>query len=172
MGLVKMSCRRNVAKATMEMIVPTLEMSLANLPSCMLRGVFTCVRSVDRCATLPISVASPTAVTTATPWPFMTMVERRMTLGGYASLPPVVSLRLLVASGSPVRLDSSTCRLVASTSWASAGISSPTSTRMRSPTTMSRLRTSVTWPSRRTFTIWSSFMAVRTLKRRAASHSK
>ena len=73
-----MSWARNMTKAATLMAVPTLLISFANFVSCMFSGVFTAVISVALRATLPISVASPTAVTTATPRPDMTIVERRM----------------------------------------------------------------------------------------------
>ena len=77
-----MSWPRNITKAATATPVPTLLMSLASRSSCMLSGVFTDVISVDLRATLPISVASPTAVTTMRPLPFITIVERRAMLEG------------------------------------------------------------------------------------------
>ena len=77
-GEVNMSCTRNSTNAATLTLVPTLLMSLASLVSCRLSGVFTAVISVDLRATFPISVASPTAVTTATPRPAITIVERSM----------------------------------------------------------------------------------------------
>ena len=57
-------------------------MSFASLPSCMLSGVLVLVISVALRATLSISVMLPTFSTTASPWPFMTIVERSMMFGG------------------------------------------------------------------------------------------
>ena len=69
-------------KAATATPVPTLLISFARRSSCRLSGVFTEVISVDLRATLPISVVSPTAVTTIRPLPFITIVERRAMLEG------------------------------------------------------------------------------------------
>ena len=55
---------------------------VVRIPYWVQQGVFTDVISVDLRATLPISVASPTAVTTMRPLPFITIVERRAMLEG------------------------------------------------------------------------------------------
>ena len=60
----------------MERIKPNLLIILPRRSSCRLSGVLTAVFSLDVRATRPISVSSPTAVTTNRPRPFMTIVER------------------------------------------------------------------------------------------------
>ena len=173
-------------------MAPTCEIRRARRFSCKFKGVWTCVFSFDKMVTLPISVLSPTRITTASPWPFITIVERRIRFGGYvlsweeagfcvwsheksccwaaavASLPRTS----FVARGSPVSVDSSICRLMAEKSSASAGTSSPTSTNITSPTTMSRRGISVTLPFRLTLTSWSSFSVVSTRNFFSASRSK
>ena len=71
-----------MANATKDTVSPILDTNLANLSSCMFSGVFTAVLSVLFRATFPISVASPMAVTTASPLPDMTIEERSTTLRG------------------------------------------------------------------------------------------
>ena len=69
----------NAIIATVE---PTFDISLANLSNCLLSGVLVSVVSVELRATFPISVSSPTAVTTAVPRPFITMELRRIMFRG------------------------------------------------------------------------------------------
>ena len=59
-------------------------------------------------------------------------------------------------TGSPVRVDSFTCKEIASINSPSAGISSPVSSTTISPTTISRLGISCMFPLRRTFMCISS----------------
>ena len=170
-GFVMMSCPRNPTKANIETAEPILLIILASLSSCMLSGVFICVISIDFVATLPISVASPTAVTRKRPFPFITIVDLSTTFEGYVA-PSFISFTFLEMIGSPVSADSSICNSVASSSLPSAGISSPTPMTITSPTTTLRCAISTTLPFLHTFTGWSSPRAVSSSNRFAASRSK
>ena len=81
------------------------------------------------------------------------------------------SITVLLAIGSPVKLDSFTCNEIASRSTPSAGISSPCSNSTMSSTTMSFLGTSCTLPLRITLTNVSSFTWFSTSNFLFASHT-
>ena len=166
-----MSWPRNPTKASVETAVPTLLIILAKRSSCRFNGVFTAVSSADFVATLPISVASPTAVTIILPEPFITIVERRAWFDGYVA-PSCFTSTNFDMMGSPVSADSSICRSVASKSRPSAGTSSPTPNTTMSPTTTSRRGASITLPFLISFTGCSSPSAVSSSNRLAASRSK
>ena len=62
----------------MDTLAPICEIRRASRLSCKFSGVLVWVSSLDCIVTLPISVASPTRITTASAWPFITIVERRI----------------------------------------------------------------------------------------------
>ena len=123
-------------------------MSFPSRSSCSSNGVLTLSSICDASNTLPFSVASPTANTLATPCPSITLDPRITWLvWNVASESNSSSITDLSASGSPVSVDSSTLNEVASSSSASAGISSPVLRMIISPTTISLRGTVVTLPS-------------------------
>ena len=129
------------------------------LPTCARRScngvvVFFCALSIP--AILPISVFMPTSVTTAFPRPPVTNVEENsMFLRSPKAVvsPSSISVCLLTGSDSPVRADSSTWRFTASIRRASAGIKSPASTKMTSPTTSSAEGMTSVFPFRMTLQV-------------------
>ena len=152
---------------------PILPIRLASLVSCMFRGVGSVLCSVLCRATFPISVSSPTLSTRIVPWPSTTVVPRSTRLEAYvASSSKSASTVVLFITGSPVRFDSLTCKDMASSSSPSAGISSPVSRTIISPTTTSFRGISCTRPLRITFTKVSSFTAFSRSNFLLASYSK
>ena len=147
-------------------------MKRESLLSWRLRGVSAMTNVMAWRCTLPISVASPTAVTFITPRPSTTMVERKATFFAYVDDDSFPGSTDFDTGGSPVRLDSSICSDTASKSTPSAGTSSPWPSITMSPTTTSERDISVTFPPRTTLTVVSLPMALSSSKRRAASFSK
>ena len=139
----------------------------------MFSGVGSRLSSVLWRATFPISVASPTCSTRIVPCPSTTVVPRITRFEAYvASSSKSASTVVLLITGSPVRLDSFTCKEMASSSSPSAGISSPVSRITISPTTISLRGTSCTRPLRITFTNVSSLTAFSKSNFLLASYSK
>ncbi len=102
----------------------------------------------------PISVFSPVLSTRAMPWPCTTSVPEKMK--GRSSPPGRVTARvpsqtvLRTGTDSPVSSDSSTARLLASSTTESAGTRSPSAITRMSPGTTSRPAMRVRRPSRTT----------------------
>ena len=114
--------------------------SLDSFLSCFCKGVSLASTLSRLVAILPISVSLPVAVTSPLPWPYVTIDEEKAKL----SLSPIpTSLSnstwesFSTATDSPVREDSSICRLLDSKSLISAGIISPVSMITISPGTSS-----------------------------------
>jgi hypothetical protein len=105
-----------------------------------------------RCATLPISVLMPVAVTTARPLPRVTAValNTMFTRSPRATGPARRVTSLSTGSLSPVSAASSTVNAAASTSRPSAATLSPSASTRMSPGTMSPAGTRVTAPARTT----------------------
>ena len=104
-------------------------------------------------AILPISVAMPVAVTIPSPWPWVTTVDIYTILtrsaNGISCLQSARnSASFSTGTDSPVREDSSTCRLELLVSRISAGTCAPASRSTRSPVTSSAAGISLRIPSR------------------------
>ena len=125
-------------------------------------GVSKVSMSASRVVIRPISASGPVAVTTPTPWPAATIEEENSMDDRSPTPVPAATGSTDLADGtaSPVSADSSTRRLLASTSRRSAGTRSPGVTRTRSPGTSSSAGTATHSPSRRTCACADSMLRI------------
>ncbi len=143
----------NVSALQMIARMPSI---LPSAASCSCRGPWVFSVSCSNVAILPTSVCAPVPYTTARARPRVTAVAAytRLVRSPTPAFSVTVSSCLATVVDSPVSIDSSTSRLLAKTSRASAGTLSPASSASKSPGTRLAVSTSVStassaWPGRR-----------------------